>query len=502
MVNANILWARLRAAATRAVEGSEEEQTRQARLLRTILRASLVTTGLAVVIPVFLTRPIPVPTLLIIGLAFVLQMASMWLLDQRRPRAASLLMSVVGWGLITLTAYIFGGLDDPSYNAYIIVILIAGLLLGGRAATTFALLSIFTGLGLLLAGNLGWLPVPVRVVTPAQRWATGTAVLFLSAVLLRLAIGSLEEALARARRNEQAQIEANKELRAIQASLEERVKARTRELQESHSELEQAYRALKDNQQRMLISEKMASLGRLTAGIAHEINTPIAAVRAALAQVESLAREYEASIGDGQVTETDHHQIAKEMAASLAIAATAAERAAAFVHSVKSQTRDMAEVQSGTFNVAEVIDGAVVLLSHAVRKSGCEVRFDPPDQPIELYGPRGRLSQVITNLLSNAIDASVGRPGLPIDIQLARSNGSVLIKVADHGCGIKPADLPRVFDPLFTTKSFGDGTGLGLTIVHDIVHGDFGGQIDVESEVGTGSTFTVAVPARGGPLGS
>ncbi|MDX1600483.1 MAG: ATP-binding protein [Anaerolineales bacterium] len=474
----------------------ERERERQTRLLNTILRASLTATGVALVIPIFLTRPIPVPTLGVITIAFLMQLGTFYLVRTGRPQIAGLLLSLVGWVLITATAYIFGGLDDPSYNAYIIVVLISGLLLGGRAATAFAALSILTGLGLLLAGNAGMLPVPERVVTPAQRWATGTLILFLSAVLLRLAMGSLARALEEARRNERAQMKANRELQEIRASLEQRVQARTQELQESHSELEAAYRALKENHQQLLIAEKMASLGRLTAGIAHEMNTPLAAVRAALNQVEMLAEEYRASADDPEVEADDHREIAEEMLGALEVAQSAAEKTQGFVRGVKAQTRDVEAVQAERFSVAEVIQDTVTLLSHALRHAQCEARLHLPEERIELVGPPGRLSQVMTNLITNAIDASPPDSESPIDVYLDRVNDSVRIRVQDQGCGISDRDLGRVFDPMFTTKPFGEGTGLGLTIVHDIVQGDFGGSIEVDSAPGEGTTFTVVLPER------
>lgn len=474
----------------------ERESRRQARLLRTILKASLFATGVAIVIPVFLTRPIPVPTLLIIGLAFIVQLATLSLVRGGRPKMASLLISIIGWALITLTAYLFGGLDDPSYNAYIIVVLMAGLLLGGRAATAFAGLSVVTGLALLLAGQQGLLPIPERLVTPAQRWAVGTVILFLSAVLLRLALGSLANALEEARRNERAQLLANQELLEIRNSLEQRVQSRTRELSESHSQLEAAYQALKDNHHRLLIAEKMASLGRLTAGIAHEMNTPLAAVRAALNQMETLTTEYQGSIADSGVTPEDHFEIAAEMLSALEVAQRAAERTASFVRGVKAQTRAVAQDGVEQFDAVEVIESSLVLLSHALREAGCQAQFDPPDEAVELVGSPGRFSQVITNLVTNAIDASRAKGAGEIRISIERLPEQITVTVEDQGAGIRDENLPRVFDPMFTTKPFGEGTGLGLTIVHDIVNGEFGGQIDISSQVGRGTLITLSLPHR------
>ena len=119
--------------------------------------------------------------------------------------------------------------------------------------------------------------------------------------------------------------------------------------------------------------------------------------------------------------------------------------------------------------------------------------FDPPPEPIELVGSPVRFSQVVTNLIENAIDASAPGGG-PILLSLTPGPGGVVLSVEDQGSGIAAAVMPRIFEPMFTTKPFGQGTGLGLSIVHDIVTGDFGGTIRATSEVGLGATFTVSFP--------
>jgi signal transduction histidine kinase len=103
----------------------------------------------------------------------------------------------------------------------------------------------------------------------------------------------------------------------------------------------------------------------------------------------------------------------------------------------------------------------------------------------------------VTNLVTNAIDASRPKGGGPIVLSLSQSEGTVLLKVQDEGHGIPDDIMNRIFDPMFTTKPFGEGTGLGLSIVHDIVTTDYRGAIEVESEVGKGTTFTLSLAAQG-----
>ncbi len=259
-------------------------------------------------------------------------------------------------------------------------------------------------------------------------------------------------------------------------------------------ELEEAYQTLRDGQEKLLISEKMASLGRLTAGIAHEMNTPLAAARAALVELEKLADEYAASIDDASVTPVDHHEIAKDMRRSSQIAQRALERAAGYVRSIKFQTRDLDASERHRFDAAAAIQDALLLLSYGLRKTGCTIHFECGDDPPPLVGSPAKLGQVVTNLVSNAIDASTVKGGGPITIRLARADQEVTLQVIDQGCGIAPENLPRIFEPMFTTKPLGQGTGLGLSIVHDIVTGEFGGTIQVSSQVDRGTTFSIRFP--------
>jgi DNA-binding LacI/PurR family transcriptional regulator/signal transduction histidine kinase len=259
-------------------------------------------------------------------------------------------------------------------------------------------------------------------------------------------------------------------------------------------ELQEAYQALQANQARLLAAEKMASLGRLTAGIAHEMNTPLSAVRAALAQLEESAREYQRSVGDATVTGDDHQEIAQEMLETIQLATKAAERAVSFVRSIKTQTRDFGPRDQQLFDAVPVIRDALLLLGHALRRAKCVTNLEMSQASVEFLGSPGRLAQVVTNLVTNALEASMEKGGGPISVWLGTSLAGVELRISDQGMGIAPEVLPKIFDPLFTTKPFGEGTGLGLTIVHDIVTGEFGGRIEVKTRLGEGTTFTVIFP--------
>lgn len=268
-----------------------------------------------------------------------------------------------------------------------------------------------------------------------------------------------------------------------------------REVQQHSAELESAYQILRENQEQLILAEKMASLGRLTAGIAHEMNTPLAAVRAAMTRLNELVNEYECSIGDECVTDEDHQEIARELRAAVQLADKAAERAASFVRGVKSQTRGLSKQENQPIDAVAAVEDTLLLLNHVLVTGKCTVDFQKPSSDIRIFGASGRLEQIVTNLVNNAVDASYPNGGT-IVVRLDKTPGAVELRVSDQGAGIAPENLSKIFDPMFSTKPFGSSTGLGLTIVHDIVVGEFGGSIDVESAAGRGTTFTIRFPVK------
>lgn len=160
------------------------------------------------------------------------------------------------------------------------------------------------------------------------------------------------------------------------------------------------------------------------------------------------------------------------MKASIGLAKAAAERAAGFVKGIKMQTRNMGQVEAMRFDAVSTINDALLLLRHALLKAKCSLSFKPGAESVDLFGSSGRLAQVVTNLVTNAIDACGDSPAPSIVIDLERYPDSIELRITDNGMGIPCENLSRIFEPLFTTKPIGQGTGLGLTIVHDIVIGN------------------------------
>jgi DNA-binding LacI/PurR family transcriptional regulator/signal transduction histidine kinase len=263
-------------------------------------------------------------------------------------------------------------------------------------------------------------------------------------------------------------------------------------LERRAQELEDAYTALKKNQEMLLSTEKMASIGRLTASIAHEMNTPVAAIRAALAELDKRVLEYQASVSDSEVTVDDHLEIVTEMRQALRLASSAAVRAADFVSSIKNQTRDTGKKERIIFDSVAITKEALLLLGHSLRKGNCTVDFRPSADVIEVRGTPGRLGQIVTNLVTNSIDAMSPKGG-QIEISLVADAERVVLSVTDNGPGVPDELLSQIWEPLFTTKPFGHGTGLGLTIVREIVTAEFDGVVEVARRLEGGAVFTVVM---------
>ncbi|MBI3249800.1 MAG: hypothetical protein HYZ50_25170 [Deltaproteobacteria bacterium] len=292
-------------------------------------------------------------------------------------------------------------------------------------------------------------------------------------------------------------------IQEFNAALEQKVDARTQELARTNEELqallqqlEQAYRDLQYSQENLLRAEKMAALGRLTAGIAHEMNTPLGASLTSLKLLQDLVVEYRSSIDNPLVNAGDHRDIAAEMYRLVRATRQWVDKAAAHIRSLKTHTRDLQRDESRSFSVVEVVDDTGLLLSHRLRLSRCSLLISCTATDPVLYGDPGKLGQVLTNLIVNAIDAYVGvQAGSgEIFVHISEADGGLEVRVRDHGSGIPPDHLERIFDDFFSTKPLGEGTGLGLPIARTIITNFFGGELSVTSTPGQGSEFIVRLP--------
>jgi signal transduction histidine kinase len=300
--------------------------------------------------------------------------------------------------------------------------------------------------------------------------------------------------------------EAYQALHHLTVTLEQKVTERTAELGRANGELHdslarlrEAYRELEHSQEKLVHAEKMATLGRLAAGVAHEVSTPLGAALSSLHLARELVGEYRDAIDDPSVTRADHVEIASELDAVAQRAEQWTERAARFILAVKAHMRGYAAAPTSTFDVATVVRETEVMLQQELQTAGCELRVAVAPGLPPLDGDPTKLGQVLTNLVSNSVDAyeDAGLSGV-VEVSVGVDGGTITIAVRDRGCGIAPEHRERVFEEMFTTKPPGRGTGLGLAIVRDLVTNHFGGRIELESVPGEGTTFTLRLPGANG----
>ncbi len=248
------------------------------------------------------------------------------------------------------------------------------------------------------------------------------------------------------------------------------------QLRRSRAEL-----ALKVAEERLRRSERLASLGTLAVGIAHEINNPVNTI---LMTAESAQAEVRAERSNGRLTE------------DLEVVIQEAERCGRIVQRVLEFVRDRRPARTLT-DLNAVVRSAVTMARKYAGPSGIEVdlELDPTLPSAELN--RAEIEQALIHLIRNAVEASEDRGPATVRVATSAYRGGVQASIHDDGPGIEPEVRARIFDPFFTTRREKGGTGLGLALAHSIAT-DHGGSIEVESEPGAGSTFRIELPARGG----
>jgi len=294
-------------------------------------------------------------------------------------------------------------------------------------------------------------------------------------------VGRLTFALEEMRRALREKLRSTEE---VNLDLERAVQRRTADLAKKNRELAETLDKLTRAQDQLVRSEKMASIGQLVAGIAHEINNPVNAIVNTVGPLEeSMARMDSRDLDE-------RREAADDVREMLQVVQRGANRTKAIVQALHtySRTDDESVVE---FDLNRSIDDSLELLRHMLKKNIAVHRNY--GEVGRIRGHAGQLNQVFMNLLANAAQALAGRDGATIEIETAEREGKVCITLRDNGGGIPPDVLPRIFDPFFTTKDVGEGSGLGLSIVHGIVE-RHGGTIEVDSKVGEGTTFTVVLP--------
>lgn len=272
----------------------------------------------------------------------------------------------------------------------------------------------------------------------------------------------------------------------LYGTLEERVRQRTKELTDANQQVSQALIELKATQTQLIQAEKMASLGKLVAGVAHEINTPLGAMTS---NTDTLIRGFKKM---AVVAGAQSESLITLLTPLLQTNADACQRISAIVKNLRKFAR-LDEAEWKNVDLREGMESTLALVHH-LHKGRVEMIREYGDIPLVECHP-SQLNQVFMNLLANAVQAIEG-PG-KIWIRMSARDNRVTVEVQDTGSGIAEEHLSKVFDPGFTTKGVGVGTGLGLSICHQIVAAHKG-AIRVTSRKGMGATFTLVLPVRPG----
>lgn len=291
--------------------------------------------------------------------------------------------------------------------------------------------------------------------------------------------------------------------------LENKVEERTQELIQANDQLNSAMDELKQAQVQLVSAEKMASLGQLTAGIAHEINNPINFVASSITplkrdldDVKALVELYDTAIKnflgadqqkalDDYRKKIDYEFTLQEIDELLKGVDEGAKRTAEIVQGLKNFSR-LDESESKLASIHQCLDSTLVVLRNYVgSKAEIVMNLDPNMQDIECFP--GKLNQVFTNIIINAVQAMEGSPNATLEISTEFREKDIVVKIADNGPGIPDDIKEKIFEPFFTTKDVGEGTGLGLSIVYSIIE-QHEGELQLESEKDKGTTFIITLP--------
>ena len=290
---------------------------------------------------------------------------------------------------------------------------------------------------------------------------------------------------------------ANDEFGAITRSINAITQRLGNELEagkESEEEARAALTNMESAQEGLVQAEKMAALGRLVAGVAHELNTPIGNIMMVASTQQEVAKELNRSVAAGGLTRSALTGLASQIDEGASLMLSSSRRAAELIQNFKQVAVDQTTDQLRDFDLARQIAEMLSVINHVLAKTPIKL-VQQLEPGIAMHSYPGPLGQVLTNLVMNAAkhgfdDTQVGT----ITVTCERQGDRACITVSDDGLGIPPENVGKIFDPFFTTKLGQGGTGLGLHISHNMVYGPLGGRMTVASTPGLGTVFTVLLP--------
>lgn len=258
----------------------------------------------------------------------------------------------------------------------------------------------------------------------------------------------------------------------------------------------QDIQTIQNNQDMLMEKERLASLGQLIGGISHNLKTPIMSISGAAEGLTDLINEYDASIGDPEVTNNDHHAIANDMREWITKIHSYTAYMSDIITAVKGQAVNLSENENNGFTVDELFKRVNILMKHEISNASLTLAIDVQvPSATTLVGDINSLVQVINNLITNAIQSYNGRKGEEIKVLAQKLDNNLIISVIDHGCGMTKEVQDKLFNTMITTKGK-NGTGLGMFMSYSTIKGHFNGDITFETEVNKGTTFNVILPLQ------
>lgn len=253
---------------------------------------------------------------------------------------------------------------------------------------------------------------------------------------------------------------------------------------------------IKNNQDVLMERERLASLGQLIGGIAHNLKTPIMSIAGAAEGLEQLIKEYDESIDDPLVNSQDHHEIARDMEAWIPKIRTHIEYMSDIITTVKGQAVALSQDEDTSFTVSELVKRVNILMKHELKNAYIYLNvMMKTDENLTLNGDVNSLVQVVNNMITNAIQAYNGERDKNIELEVNKKENDVIFSVRDYAGGLPKEVQNKLFKEMVTTKGK-NGTGLGLYMSYSNIKARFGGDITFTVDEGKGTTFNIIVPIK------
>ena len=251
---------------------------------------------------------------------------------------------------------------------------------------------------------------------------------------------------------------------------------------------------LKNNQNQLMEKERLATLGQMIGGVAHNLKTPIMSIAGAMEGLDDLITEYEASIEDPEVGKEDHHAIAHDMREWVEKVSSYDTYMSDIITAVKGQAVNFNDSTTEVFKLEEFLSRVNILMKHELKNALITLNVDCRiDKETSMIGNINALVQVVNNLIQNAIQAYAGKENQSIDLTIDRENEKIVISVADNAGGIPKEVRNELFSKMVTTKGH-NGSGLGLFMSYSTIKGNFKGDMTFDVREGEGTTFKIILP--------